>query len=383
MRAEIEVELCWVSDSNIDSCTRGDVATLAALLLLVGTEQSGVMTLLDHNEGDAGLVVSLQLDAGLSDGRQLVLEHVHELALAHTVPVDDDPVRLVAAGALVEHDQVLLDHGAQLLDDLLSVLLDPHRGRVPTGMGILGAHHSSNTRLLVVSSWRMCHISTQEDDWLVEHLWSDGGQQDAVDTAQLDIDLETEVGECLGTGLVDILGLDTLSGHPQHGVSHPLDLGVDWSLARQDHHHQLQASEGGLEISEHGLHLVRTSGVLAETWLANDGHASIVGDLLQLLGEVPQGILPDSSAGSKASNGPLSDLHSSEELLASHVPDSLVGQSLLLGPATILQLGWGQHTASDLHQAVGDVESKLLDIGVIVEVRLPDQVVDLPLPVRS
>ena len=37
-----------------------------------------------------------------------MLQDVHELSLADAVPVDDDSVRLVAPGALVEHHQVLL-----------------------------------------------------------------------------------------------------------------------------------------------------------------------------------------------------------------------------------------------------------------------------------
>ena len=69
---------------------------LTALLLLVGTEQSGVMTLLDHDEGDAGLVVWLQLDAGLSDGGQLVLEHMGELALCRWILVIQDTVNNVS-----------------------------------------------------------------------------------------------------------------------------------------------------------------------------------------------------------------------------------------------------------------------------------------------
>ena len=35
-----------------------------------------MMPLLHHDEGDAGLVVGLQLDAGLSDGGQLVLKNL-------------------------------------------------------------------------------------------------------------------------------------------------------------------------------------------------------------------------------------------------------------------------------------------------------------------
>ena len=61
MRAEIEVKLRGVSDTNVDGGTSGDVPGLAALLLLVRAEQTGVVTLLDHDEGDAGLVVSFQL----------------------------------------------------------------------------------------------------------------------------------------------------------------------------------------------------------------------------------------------------------------------------------------------------------------------------------
>ena len=36
------------------------------------------------------------------------LKHMWELSLTDTVPVHDDPVGLVAPGALVEHGQVLL-----------------------------------------------------------------------------------------------------------------------------------------------------------------------------------------------------------------------------------------------------------------------------------
>ena len=61
MRAEIEIKLRGVSDTNVDGGTSGDVPGLAALLLLVRAEQTGVVTLLDHDEGDSRLVVSFQL----------------------------------------------------------------------------------------------------------------------------------------------------------------------------------------------------------------------------------------------------------------------------------------------------------------------------------
>ena len=51
------------------------------------------------------------------------------------------------------------------------------------------------------------------------------GQQDVVDSAQLDIDLQAEVGERLGGGLLHVLHLDTLGGHAQHRVPDTLHLG--------------------------------------------------------------------------------------------------------------------------------------------------------------
>ncbi len=47
-------------------------------------------------------------------------------------------------------------------------------------------------------------------------------------------------------------------------------------------------------------------------------------------------------------NGAHLDIDAGEELLAPHVPDSLVGERLLLRPSAILQLGRGQHAASHL-----------------------------------
>ena len=62
VRAQVEVKLGGMGDAHIHGSAGGNVAALAALLLLVCAEQPGVVTLLHHNERDAGLVVSLKLD---------------------------------------------------------------------------------------------------------------------------------------------------------------------------------------------------------------------------------------------------------------------------------------------------------------------------------
>lgn len=94
VRTQVEVKLCWVSDANIYGGASRNVATLATLLLLVGTEQSCVVPLLDSDVGYARLVICLQLDAGLPHGSELMLQDGLELSLANTVTVQDDPVGL-------------------------------------------------------------------------------------------------------------------------------------------------------------------------------------------------------------------------------------------------------------------------------------------------
>lgn len=52
-------------------------------------------------------------------------------------------------------------------------------------------------------------------------LW----QEDVVDSSQLDIDLQAEVGESLRCCLLNIFHLHTLCGHAEYGVSNTLHFG--------------------------------------------------------------------------------------------------------------------------------------------------------------
>lgn len=103
--AQVKIELGGMGDTNIDRRTGRYVTTLPALFLLVGAEQPGVVTLLHHYERDARLIVRLQFDAGLADGRQFVLEQLQKLPFRHSVPIQDYPMRLVAARRFVKHYQ--------------------------------------------------------------------------------------------------------------------------------------------------------------------------------------------------------------------------------------------------------------------------------------
>ena len=63
----------------------------------------------------------------------------------------------------------------------------------PAGVRVLAPHHGGDARLAVVPDRRVRHVRAQEDDGLVEHLGSDGGNQDGVDSAQLDVYFKTQV----------------------------------------------------------------------------------------------------------------------------------------------------------------------------------------------
>lgn len=54
----------------------------------------------------------------------------------------------------------------------LSVLLHSDSCSVAWWMSIHGSHYCSNGRFLVITRWWVSHISTEEYDWLIEHLRS-------------------------------------------------------------------------------------------------------------------------------------------------------------------------------------------------------------------
>ena len=71
MGAEIEMVLCRMSDVGIHGGSCMNLPCPARLVPLVRAEPPGVVSLLFHDEGDAGPVVSLQFPACLSDGQLL------------------------------------------------------------------------------------------------------------------------------------------------------------------------------------------------------------------------------------------------------------------------------------------------------------------------
>ncbi len=66
-----------MSDADVDRRSGRNVPGLSGLFFLVWAEESSVVALLDDDEGYAGLVVRLQLDAGLSNRGQLMLQNLN------------------------------------------------------------------------------------------------------------------------------------------------------------------------------------------------------------------------------------------------------------------------------------------------------------------
>ena len=59
--AQIEVILGGMGDVGVHGRPCGNIPRSSALVTMVGAEEAGVVTLLDHDEGDSRLVVSFQL----------------------------------------------------------------------------------------------------------------------------------------------------------------------------------------------------------------------------------------------------------------------------------------------------------------------------------
>ena len=76
MAAEEEVKLGGVSDTHIDGCASGYIATLACLVLPICAEEAGVVPLLYDDECDAGLVAQLQAHTCLTYGPQLIAQNL-------------------------------------------------------------------------------------------------------------------------------------------------------------------------------------------------------------------------------------------------------------------------------------------------------------------
>lgn len=196
MAAQVEVKLKWVSDVGVHSGPSWDVTTLPNPLILVSTKKAGVMSLLYHDVRDPRLVVSFQFDAGISNGKQLIVKDLRQLALRDPISVEDDSGGL-ESGGLVELDEQLPHHIGQVLNDLLPWTLYTYSGTVSAGVCIHTAYHCCDRWFLPVPSRGVCNVCSQKNHWLLENSRALMWDKDVVDATKFDIDLEAEVGQSL------------------------------------------------------------------------------------------------------------------------------------------------------------------------------------------
>ena len=88
----------------------------------------------------------------------------------------------------------------------------------------------------ISTCWWMHYVCSKEN---IEDLGTDGRHQDGVDSGQLHVDLEAEIGEGLWGGFVDVFNLHALCHHSQVCVSYTLHLGVHGALSGENDHNQL------------------------------------------------------------------------------------------------------------------------------------------------
>lgn len=67
MRAKVEIELGGMGDDIIHGSTGGNVSRSSHLILRVGAEETGVVTLLNNHKGYAWHVIDFQLQTGLAN----------------------------------------------------------------------------------------------------------------------------------------------------------------------------------------------------------------------------------------------------------------------------------------------------------------------------
>lgn len=173
--AQVEVELGWMCDSDIDSGAGRNVEGFPDLILLVDSEETSVVTFLNSDEGDSWLVTTFEHHTSLSDGSEFALENVQELAFTDTITVEDDSSGLEASVA-VELDEQFTDHVGKIGNDLVAVLLDSDSSGISGRMGIHGPDDGSDRWFAGIPGRRVCDVSSQEDDGLTEDSWTYVGQ---------------------------------------------------------------------------------------------------------------------------------------------------------------------------------------------------------------
>uniref|UniRef100_A0A1I8HCJ4 Calpain catalytic domain-containing protein n=1 Tax=Macrostomum lignano TaxID=282301 RepID=A0A1I8HCJ4_9PLAT len=367
---KVEVELCRMRDGLIHSGTSWDVAAAANFVFGVGAEQAGVVPLLHHHEGDTGLVVQLQAGARLAEGAQLNCSS-SSLVMPHSSAIRSSLwawTRTVAAYRLGWASMLATTAAMDGLER------SPAGGWVTSPpMKMTGSRktpgRTAGTRMELMPP-SLTFIFRQR--------------------------LLSVCGEVFTTFLACThwVARPNRMSPTRFTSAYTWGMGEGWPhgrLAGQHHHDELQALEGVLQVAEHRLHLVLAVGVLAEAGLAGDGHAGILADPLQLLGELPQRVLAHNALSGKAGDGPHLDLDAGEELLAAHVPDPLLRQRLRAAAPAVLNARRRQHPAAHLRHARNQHEkctreshlnAEGLQMAVVVEVGLPHQVVNLALPVR-
>lgn len=98
---EVKVKLDWMNDLQINHGPGHAVAN-AITLLASHREEARVMTLLNDDQGDHGVVPGFEILASSLQVGHLGLEYLRELALGDAIAVEKDSLRLATAAILKE-----------------------------------------------------------------------------------------------------------------------------------------------------------------------------------------------------------------------------------------------------------------------------------------
>ena len=349
-----------------------------------------MVSLLDDDEGDGGLVGGRERLTRASYLVHLVAQHERKLALGDAVAEEDEPMREALVDAL-ELEQQAVEHLVQVVDHLVGLAarrtLRVEPGAVVARVLVEAAHHGryglGHAR---VARRRMRHVAAEHHDRRGEQLLQVVGEerrrlrQNEVLAAELRVDLEQYVRDGLILDAEDVAVLDGLGGDAAFQVAHGLDGVVGLAGAGQHAHDQVERLVLDDEVLDEALHsgwvgrvravLLVERGRQGHAVYATDAHESVDElvdrvDLLDAMGEVD--------------DDPARHLFARVEAEIAVVPLAVLADAHRLDGVGRLvgEIGRRQHAAVHLGHLETHVDVELLEDRVAVDARPVDPVLDV------
>jgi len=388
MGAKIEVKLEWMSATRLHQSAGQGVTVAIALARF--REEANVVALTGNDHSELGELLATQLLEALLHVMNLLFENSSVLSLADAVTDVENTLRSSTLSNLLHpitcHEaKVFVNVGSRDHLDTVAVGLNfsPVLYIVDVGGDGNGSKGGSFTRGGSRSGMR--NISTNDHGRNRSRLGCNLRDKlrlgDRGDTAELSVDLHTDVGNVLWRGSHDVLGLDDLRSHTETNIARLLDATVDVHVAIVDDEEQqvrrLVVLVAGLvpHLLNHLSAILKVTGadprLLAVLGMGENNAAMRFVDLDELLDEGFYSLRWGAATTLNGANAPCLDravLVTHSELARIQAPSTSDHiRSLdrrLLGTGTEVDSRGRQDAGCDLGRAGVDLKVVVTEIGI-------------------